>query len=155
MSDVPFVLRILADTSQFDAEVDRMGKVVDEMTQRWSHARQDMINGLSAMNQAINYTFQSLRLVAKSTGQVITPIQSALMGVISGTTSLMLSTATLLSAQSFGLLAGVGVALAAYALGWNIAETIKLSGLIEKIQEDLRRAQNLPEPRPVRVGALF
>jgi hypothetical protein len=135
VSEVPLVLRLLADTSGAEAEIKALDAQVEETVSKWKVARQEVINQLSALNQSILYTFQAVRLAAKATGQAITPIQSALMGVISGTTSLMLSTATLMA--STGILAGVAVVLAAFALGFQITETAKITVELISAQEKI------------------
>ena len=142
MSDIPLVLRLLADTTEAESQIKALDAQVDETVGKWKASRQEIINGLSSLNQSINYTFQALRLAARATGQTIAPIHNALMGVISGTTSLMLATATLISAESFGVLAGVGVALAAFALGFQIAETAKLTAEMIAAREGIAEVEN-------------
>jgi hypothetical protein len=54
----------------------------------------------------------------------------------------MLATATAISAGSLGILAGVGVALAAAALGFQIAQTIKITVEMNAARDRLKDLEN-------------
>jgi len=116
--------------SEANIAVDALKAKIDAQQREWEIKRQQILAEMRDVSMGINQLFTSIRLVVSIAGEAIDPIYSALMSIISGTVSLMLATATAITAGSFGILGWIGLALAAAAIGLQVGQTAKL--LIER-----------------------
>ena len=90
---------------------------IDNTVRRWREQRTMILTQMSQISQGISLMLQSIRLTASITGERIIPAWSmSILSLISNTTSVLLSTAAAVTAGSFGILAGVGLAISLIAL---------------------------------------
>jgi hypothetical protein len=137
VSEVPYVLRIMADTTEAESAIDRVRVKVDEVVAGWRQSRAEILQGLRDVSQVINYTLQTFRLAVRAVGGSLDPMQSAILGMISATVSMMLATATAMAAASLGILGGFALALASAAFGISIATSAKVIQDFLSIKENM------------------
>lgn len=139
MSFNAVTISIGVDTTEGNVAVDALQAKIDRQQGEWKQARIQIMNEIREVSRGINMLFQSIRLAVAITGQSIDPVFSALMSIISGTVSLMLATAAALATSV--ILAGVGVALGAAALGLQLGQTAKLIIERKMVSDRLRNIE--------------
>ena len=146
-SEVPFVLQILADTTQAESMIGRLMGMLDAVAKRAHTVRQETIRGVREGFRMINSLMSSYREVMSIMGQNIDPFFDALLSVVAATVSLLLSVAT-------GLLAtGVGGAAAAVVAGIAIGLNIITTANLIRSKLEIMAALASLEARMPRVGA--
>lgn len=133
-------VRIIMDDSDPVAKLAKNQGGIDRQEAEWSAARQKILLEMHSMNLAIGLIVQTVRQVVRATGQTLDPIQSALLSMVTSTSSLIIATATAMAAGSLGILAGAALALAAFAYGFQIAQTVKIQADMEKFKGDFAEA---------------
>lgn len=108
---------------------------IDDTFEKMRIRRLEILSQLSALNQSMGLMIQAVRMGAEATGQTIKPYQSAVLNMIQSTTSIMLATATAMNTT--GILAGAGIALAAFAYGFSMVQSANIIATSEDIQKDI------------------
>ena len=122
MSDVTLAIDI--DITKGLASVALLQGAVDKQQQEWSISRQQIMQGLTAVNQAISVVSQLARLTAKATGQAMNKVLSSLITVTQATISSLLAIGTAYTAT--GILAPIGAILIGFASGLSLGQAIFL-----------------------------
>ena len=132
-------IRILMDDSGAEgppAKIDKNQAGIDEQQARWAATRQQILLEMHSLNLGIGMLVQSLRMVARVTGETLNPMENALLTMLSSTASLMVATATAMAAGSLGLLAGAALVLMAAAYGLQVGQTIELTMKYQALRKD-------------------
>lgn len=132
---------VVVDSTQAAAEWKALQGKVDGQVREWRAQRQVIIHELSQVQQGIGLLVRAIRMTAEATGTALDPMQNALLGLVSSTTSLIVSTAIALTAGSLGILAGVAIGMAAFAYGMEIAHTVKLLADFKTLRESMGEVQ--------------
>ena len=141
MSDGTVSIGVYVNDSQALAQLQSYRKAVDAQVKEWRAQRQVMIHELSQIQQGIGLLVRAIRMTAEATGTALDPLQNALLGLVSSTTSLIISTAIALTAGSLGILTGVALGMAAFAYGMEIAHTAKLLADFKALRESMGEVQ--------------
>jgi len=120
------LINIAIDSTEAEMDMSILQGKIDQQVREWRMQRQVIVSQLHDLSRGIGLLIRGIRLVAEATGQTLDPMQNALLGLVSSTTSLIISTAIALTVGSLGLLTGVALAMSAFAYGMEIAHTIKL-----------------------------
>ncbi len=129
-------VRIIMDDSDAEAKVAKQQQAIDTQAAEWTAARRQILLEMHAINLSISLMVQTVRMAVRFTGQTLTPIQNALLSMVSSTSSLIIATATAMAAGSLGLLVGAALALAAFAYGFQLAQTAIIYAGMEKVKAD-------------------
>lgn len=140
MGFLDITAQVIFDDSDMVAKTAKNQAAIDRQGEEWRAKRQQILLEMHSMNLAIGLIVQTVRQVVRATGQTLDPIQSALLSMVSSTSSLIIATATAMAAGSLGILAGAALALAAFAYGFQIAQTIKIQADMEKFKGDFAEA---------------
>ncbi len=126
------------NTSQADAEIEAVQGRVDAVVAGWKAARAEVMRGLGVINQLIVIAIRVAKMTGDVVGQSMLRILQSLMTVITSTVSVMIAlSATYITS---GILAPVGLVLAAFALGLSIGET---AGVIAAQAQVLARMEHV------------
>lgn len=123
------------DDSQAEAELADLQSKIDRTVEDWRRKRSEIYIQLSELNRSVGLIIQTVRMAAESTGQTIKPYQNAMLNMISSTTSIMLATSAAMGATT--ILAGAALALAAYAYGFNMAQSAYIIVTSEELKRDI------------------
>lgn len=129
-----FVIGVDIDASQANSEIDALQAKVDTTVQKWREQRRDIYMQLSELNRGLGLMIQTVRMAARATGQTIPDYANAAFAMIQSTTSILLATSVAYKAT--GVLAGAGLALAAFAYGFNTVQSALIIARSEQLQED-------------------
>ena len=116
-------IAIDVDSTEAEVELSTLQERIDTQVEDWRFKRQMIINQLQEINRGIGLAIQAVRMAVKATGQTLDPMQSAALALIGSTASIIVTTSIALAMGSLGILTGVALALAAFAYGFQIAET--------------------------------
>lgn len=125
-------IRATFNDSDVTTKLAQNQSAIDAQAADWRSKRNQILLEMHAINQGIGLMIQSIRMAVRVTGQALSPIQNALLSMISSTTSIIIATATALAAGSLGLLTGAALVLAAAAYGFQLAQTARI---IEQSEE--------------------
>jgi hypothetical protein len=116
-------MRFIMDDSDVQEKLAKNQSAIDRQMEYWRIARLEILREMAEVNRGISLMIQSIRLTVQATGQTLNPTQQALLGMVSSTSSLIISTATALTVGSLGLLSGAALALAAFAYSFNLIQS--------------------------------
>lgn len=136
MGFLDITAQVLFDDSDMVEKTAKNQAAIDRQTAEWRAKRQQILLEMHAINLGITTMIGTIRLAVQVTGQALTPVQNALLGMISSTTSIIIATATAMAAGSLGLLTGAALVLAAGAFGFSLAQT----AIVIKNSEEMRAA---------------
>jgi hypothetical protein len=134
------IIPLTIDDSDMNAKVAAQQSAIDTQAEDWRRKRNEILLQMHSINLGIGLMVQTVRMAVRATGQTLDPIQSALLSMVSSTSSLIIATATAMAAGSLGLLAGAALALAAFAWGFQLAQTAKIQADMEKFKGDFAAA---------------
>ena len=120
------LVEVIAHVTLDDSEAQTIQKAVDSQVKDWREQRRVIVGQIQDIHQGIGLLVRTIRMVAEATGTTLDPMQNALLGIVASTAGIITSTAIALTAGSLGILVGVGLGLAAFAYGFEIAQTIKI-----------------------------
>lgn len=135
------LVEVIAHITIDDAEAKKAQEAIDAVVKDWRQQRQEMVSQMHEIGTGINLLVRGIRTVAEATGTVLDPMQNALLGLVSSTTSLIISTAVALTTASLGILVGVGLGLSAFAYGMQISNTIKIMADFSALRMSLENVQ--------------
>jgi hypothetical protein len=145
-------LLLLVDTTQADAELDRMEKEVDIFTRNWAATRQDTLQEMRNVQRGMNYLLQTIRYGFRIFGQTMDPLFAALLGALGAAFGLMLAVGAAMESTLFPPFVVWGIALQSVGFGIAIGETVVLAMKKEEIQQIINDAiQRIRAP----VGGIF
>ena len=140
MGFLDITAQVIFDDSDMVAKTAKNQAAIDTQAAEWRTKRQQILLEMHSINLGIGLMVQTVRMAVRATGQTLDPIQSALLSMVSSTSSLIIATATAMAAGSLGLLAGAALALAAFAWGFQLAQTAKIQADMEKFKGDFAEA---------------
>ena len=135
------LVEVIAHVTVDDSQVATTQEAIDAVVKDWRQQRQQMVSEMHEIGTGINLLIRGIRTVAEATGTVLDPMQNALLGLVSSTTSLLISTAVALTAGSLGILVGIGLGLSAFAYGMQVASTIKIGADFAALRASLEGVQ--------------
>lgn len=127
-------VHVTMDDSDIQAKLAKNQGAIDAQAADWRSKRNQILLEMSSINMGISMMVQSIRMVARITGQTLDPIQGALLGMVTSTASLMVAMATALATT--GIMAGAALILAAAAWSMQVGQTIKIYEDFEKLKGD-------------------
>lgn len=135
-------ITITADTTQAEIEMQALQAKIDAQQREWQQRRREILAQMRDIGIGIQIMIQTIREVVRATGQTLSPIQSAMLALISSTTSLIIATATALVTGTVGLLAGAALALAAFAWSFQLTTTAILIARSDEAKAALAAIQS-------------
>jgi len=113
-----------ADTTEAEADIEAVKAKADAVTKQWKIDRAVLVQQVREGFTLISQMWGTFRQAMSLFGQQIDPFYSALVGMVMSTTSMLISSATTLSATILG--APVGAILFGLAVSFNILTLAKL-----------------------------
>lgn len=107
-------------TTGAEAEIAEVQSKVDAVVAGWKVNRQEIMRGLSVVNQFVAITARIAQHTGDAVGKCMLRILQSLLSVIGSTASTMIALAAAYIAT--GILAPVGLILAAFATGLSIGD---------------------------------
>ena len=143
----PVTQIITVDNSQALAIMAETDAKMDEQTGEWIEKRREIVKGLAQVNLAINLTIQSYRFVSKLLGNIVGPIESALLGIIQSAVSTIIAMAAAFSATGFGAVAGAIMASIALSMSFvafgDVARQFNgIKGIVANIAKRVESAES-------------
>lgn len=142
------------DTTEAESSIDAVKAKADEVTRQWKIDRALLIQQVREGFMLISQMWSSFRQGMSLFGQQIDPFFGALIGMVLSTTSMLISSATAISATVLG--APVGAILFGVAVSFNIISIAKLiadkqasDGILTNISQAL---SNITSGRPNQSG---
>ena len=132
MGFLDITAQVLFDDSDTQEKLSKNQAMIDAQTADWRSKRNQILLEMHAIQQGIGLIIQSIRLTVRISGQVLSPVQNALLSMISSTTSIIIATATAMTASSLGLLAGAALALAAGAWVFSMGQSARVIAQAEE-----------------------
>ena len=157
MSEGPVIIPVVADTSGAHASMTELQAAIDQQAREWQIQRNTMLRqireGFTLISQMMSTFSQAMSLI----GAQVDPFFSAMIGMVLSTTSMLISSASVLSATVLG--APVGAILLGLAIAFNILTMAKLVDDKFNITESFKKmTQELswrPRTRPQAFGVGF
>lgn len=109
------------DFSQPKQQVADLQISMSRVVSTWTRIRRTIKREIYNISSVVLSTVSIVRAVAMATGQVLSPIQSALLTSISATMSTIIGIHAALAAGTLGVTAGASIMLATYALAITLA----------------------------------
>lgn len=135
VSDITIGLDI--DDTIVLAKIDAIQDKIDAAFQEMELKRRIVLRQIQELNQGLFYVIRAVRMGVEATGQTLDPMQSAVLAMISNTTSIIISTATALAIGSLGVLTGVALGLAAFAYGFSLSKSAKAIADFQQSKEHI------------------
>lgn len=145
MSSDALLIFLGIDSTQAEAELDSLDARIDTTFREWDRTRSEIMRGMSYVNQAIGLVVRMAGKVIDETGRSMLQVIQSLFSTVAATTNVMLAAAG--GYISTGVLAPVGLALMAFAAGFNAGQT---AALIQKQAELQAEFSNIGR----RIGAV-
>jgi len=136
MGFLDITAQVLFDDSDMTGKLAKNQAAIDAQAADWRSKRSQILLEMHSINLGIGLMVQTVRMAVKATGQTVTPIQNALLSMVTSTSSLIIATATAMAASSLGLLTGAALALVAFAYGFSLAQTAKIYADMEKFKSE-------------------
>ena len=141
-------IHIDVDATQAEAEIDAVKAQADAVTKQWKIDRAILIQQVREGFTLISQMWSTFRQGMALFGQQIDPFFGALVGMVLSTTSMLISSATAISATVLG--APVGAILFGVAIGFNILSLGKLvadkaatMGMFDNINQEISRMTSI------------
>ena len=149
MSDKVTII-VGVDTTQAEAGIDAVKARADAIVKQWKIDRAILVQQIREGFTLISQLWSTFRQAMSLFGQQIDPFYSALVGMVLSTTSMLISSATAISATILG--APVGAILFGVAISFNILTLAKLiadkqatDGILTSVSQSL---SNITSGRP-------
>ncbi len=155
MSDITIFLGMNADAA-FRTVAEVKAKI-DEMTEKAKIARALVIQQIREGFFLISTLMSSMRQAMTLFGQQIDPFFSALVGMVLSTTSMLISSATALSATVIGIpvgaiLFGVAISFNILTIGKLIADKEKTDGILTSLSQAIASGAGATRQAPGGLG---
>ena len=124
MSEGPITIPITADTTGAFASIAELQEAIDQQARDAKIHRNTLLRNIREGYMLISQMMSSFRQAMSLIGAQIDPFYSALIGMVLSTTSMLISSASVLSATVLG--APVGAILFGLAIAFNILTTAQL-----------------------------
>jgi len=141
-------IHIDVDATQAEAEIDAVKAQADAVTKQWKIDRAILIQQVREGFTLISQMWSTFRQGMALFGQQIDPFFGALVGMVLSTTSMLISSATVLTSTVIG--APLGVILLGVAIGFNILSLGKLvadkaatMGMFDNINQEISRMTSI------------
>ena len=123
------------DTTQLDAELMVTQGKIDSVVSAWQNHRREIMMSLGIVNQMIGIVSKIASKVTDELGKAMLKMVQSLLAVVNATVSAMIAVAA--GYASTGVLAPIGAAVAAFAAGLGIGQSIAISIVEAQLIADL------------------
>jgi len=138
MSDALMIF-LGVDTTELDADLLVVQGAMDDTIKAWQEHRRQIMQGIGIVNQMMAIVNKIASQTVDETGRAMLRITQSLLTAVNATVSAMIAVAA--GYTSTGILAPVGAAVAAFAAGLSIGQSIAILAAEGEIQNNMRIAQ--------------
>jgi membrane-associated protease RseP (regulator of RpoE activity) len=121
------VIDVVVNTQAAEAQIAAVEDKIDSTIERWRANRQEIMLGLSALNQVVAITAKIASKTADEVGKGMLKILQSLLSVVNSTVSAMIAVAAGYAATGIGI--PIAAAVAAFAAGLSIGQQIVIIGV--------------------------
>jgi hypothetical protein len=134
------VIDVVVNTMAAEAQIAAVGDKIDSTIERWKANRQEIMLGLSALNQIVAITAKIASKTADEVGKGMLKIMQSLLSVVNSTVSAMIAVAAGYAATGIGI--PIAAAIASFAAGLSIGQSIVIIGEQAQLLADMENVKS-------------